>query len=86
MSLPNGSAKSVFPNIHQFIFANLITEINDSEKDKLIHQMAYRCDPPDLPKLEDMLRSRHGNRINLDITPRSREEECKILQLGCGIS
>ncbi len=55
----------------------MIAEISDKEKDKLIHQMAYNCDPPNLPKLEDVLKSRRGNRIDIDITPRSREGECK---------
>ena len=55
----------------------MIAEISDKEEGKLIHQMAYNCDPPNLPKLEDMLNSRRGNRIEIDITPRSREGECK---------
>ena len=59
----------------------MILEISDKEKDKLIHQMAFNCDPPDLPKLEDMLKSRRGNRIEIDITPRSRDVECKKYDL-----
>eukprot|EP00093_Oithona_nana_P013629 13629.XXX_383054_383939_1 [CDS] Oithona nana genome sequencing. len=30
-------------------------EISDKEKEKLIYQMAYRCDPPEMSNLEDML-------------------------------
>lgn len=62
---------------YQCIPSPIIVEISDKEKDKLIHQMAYNCDPPNLPKLDDMLKSRQGNRIEIDITPRSREGECK---------
>ena len=54
------------------------TEISDKEKEKLIYQMAYRCDPPEMSNLEDMLQKRRAKKIDIEITPRTRQGECKF--------
>jgi len=54
------------------------TEISDKEKEKLIYQMAYRCDPPEMSNLEDMLQKRRAKKIDIEITPRTRQGECKL--------
>ena len=54
-------------------------EISDKEKEKLIHRMAYNCDPSDLPNIEDVLKQRRAKRIDIEITPRTRQGECKSL-------
>lgn len=56
---------------------NTFIEINDKEKEKLIHQMAYGCAPPDYPNVEEILKQRRGKRIDIEITPRTRQGECK---------
>ena len=56
----------------------ITSEINDKEKEKLIFQMAYRCEPPELPDVEDLLKQRRKKRIDVEITPRSRQAERKI--------
>ena len=40
--------------------------------------MAYRCDPPEMPKLEDLLRKRREKKIDIEITPRTRQGERKF--------
>ena len=39
--------------------------------------MAYRCDPPELPDIEELLKQRRPKKIDIDITPRSRQSECE---------
>ena len=41
--------------------------------------MAYRCPPPELPDSEEILKRRRNRRIDIEITPRSREAERKII-------
>ena len=57
-------------------FAFLL-EISDAAKDKFIHQMAYRCPPPELPDLEEVLKRRRNKQVNIHITPRTRQAERK---------
>lgn len=38
--------------------------------------MAYRCDPPDIPSVEEILKERRGRKIDIEITPRTRQGEC----------
>ena len=40
--------------------------------------MAYRCDPPEMSNLEDMLQKRRAKKIDIEITPRTRQGECKL--------
>ena len=58
-------------------FSPNISEINEREKEKLIFQMAYRCDPPELPDIEELLKQRRPKKIDIDICPRSRQSECE---------
>ena len=39
--------------------------------------MAYRCQPPDLPDLDQILKRRKAKRVELEVTRSSREAECK---------
>ena len=57
-------------------------EINDREKEKLIHRMAYRCDPPDYPDIQELFKQRITKKIDIEITPRTRENECKRIKIA----
>ena len=57
-------------------------EINDTTKEKFIYQMAYRCQPPDLPDLDQILKRRKAKRVELEVTRSSREAECKCRNLS----
>jgi len=54
----------------------VISEITEKEKEKLIHHMAYQCAPSELPDLNEILKRRRAKKIDIEITPRSRQAEC----------
>ncbi len=58
-------------------------EIGEKDKDELIHRMAYGCPPSKTPDVDEVMRKRRKPRSGMEvsITPRSRQSECKYMLL-----